>query len=334
MGVSLYQSQFISGISKSTSFNIPILSIGNLTVGGTGKSPHIEYLIKLLSDYVNVGVLSRGYRRRTVGHILLNLQHTAAEVGDEPLQMKKKFSHIPIAVNKNRSIGIPKLLKEAPEIQVVLLDDAFQHLEVKPYLNILLTEFENPYSSDYLLPSGRLREWRFGHYRAQIIVVTKCPDNLHDRKELIWREKLKLRPSQHLFFSYLRYGDPYNIFSPSEKFLLNENLHVILVSAIAQSSYLGNYLMPKIGTLTEYQFEDHHYFNEEELIKIIDRYKSVSTYNKIFLTTEKDATRLEMHRQLFETHEISVFAIPVEVEFYDKYKFDQLIKQYLLDFKA
>jgi tetraacyldisaccharide 4'-kinase len=180
LGVSIYQGFYLSGFFKTLKFSIPVISVGNLTVGGTGKSPHIEYLIRLLKDYIPVAVLSRGYRRKTSGHILLTQLHTALDVGDEPVQIKNKFPDVPFAVNSNRSIGIPKLLSQHPEIKTILLDDAFQHLEVTPGLNILLTEYSNPYFKDYLLPSGRLREWRYGARRADIIIVTKCPTQPND----------------------------------------------------------------------------------------------------------------------------------------------------------
>ena len=334
IGVSIYQSLFITGISRSVSFNIPVISVGNLSVGGTGKSPHIEYLIRLLSDYIHVGVLSRGYRRSTSGHLMVEFGATAKEVGDEPLQIKMKFPDIPVAVNKNRSIGIPRLIKSHPEIQTILLDDAFQHWEVRSYLQILLTEFANPYSDDFLIPSGRLREWRYGAGRAQIVVVTKCPAPPDEHDEKVWRERLKLKPSQHLFFSTIRYGTPYNIFNPADILALNESAYVILVSAIAQSSYLSSFLAPQVGTLTEYEFEDHHYFSVEEIERIIGRHRSAGQYNTWILTTEKDATRLMLFRELFEKHSIPVFAVPIEVKFFKQAEFDGLIKKYLLDFKS
>jgi len=334
IGVSIYQSFFITGISKSVSFNLPVISIGNLSVGGTGKSPHIEFMIRSLKDYIHLGVLSRGYRRNTTGHIFVELNHDARKVGDEPLQIKMKFPDIPVAVNKNRSIGIPRLLKSFPNTQLILLDDAYQHWEVKPYLHVLLTEYAHPYCDDYLLPSGRLREWRFGSSRAKIVIVTKCPMAPDERDETIWREKLRLKPSQDLFFSSIIYGKPYNIFNPSDTFIFNDTTHIILVSAIAQSSYLRDHLTPQIGTLTEFDYEDHHYFTEQEINLIIARFKQINHYNTYVLTTEKDATRLMMFRELFEKNDVPVYAIPIEVSFFKSEQFIRLIKDYLLEFKS
>lgn len=330
----MYQAQYISGISKSFSFNIPVIAIGNLSVGGTGKSPHVEFFLSHFKAYVHPAVLSRGYRRKTFGHVDVTIHHTASEVGDEPLQIKQKFPDVPVAVNKNRSIGIPKLLKDYPQTQLVILDDAYQHLAVKPYLNILLTEYANPYSRDYLLPSGRLREWRYGHQRAKVVVVTKCP-HFPDEKEVIrWRKELKLKNEQKLFFSKIKYGTPYNIFQKNEKYELRDSSHVILVSAIAQSDYLNDYVFPKVGSLTDYSYEDHHYFNSLEIQTICEKFKSLPQEDKIILTTEKDATRLSLFQSEFQTRGISVYALPIEVQFYQQELFIDTIKNYLLDFKV
>ncbi|MEO6190699.1 MAG: tetraacyldisaccharide 4'-kinase, partial [Saprospiraceae bacterium] len=185
-----------------------------------------------------------------------------------------------------------------------------------------------------LLPSGRLREWRYGHNRAQVVIVTKCQKNPDVIEEQFWRKNLNLKSNQHLFFSTIQYAIPYNIFNSNERFVLNSNAHIFLISAIAQSNYLSEYLLPLVGSLTEYTFEDHHYFNEEELQKIIDRYLAVDNYNKWIITTEKDATRLVLFKELLYKHKISVFALPIEVNFFKKEEFNQLMKNYLLDYKS
>lgn len=333
LGVSIYQGFYLSGFFKTLKFSIPVISVGNLTVGGTGKSPHIEYLIRLLKDYIPVAVLSRGYRRKTSGHILLTQLHTALDVGDEPVQIKNKFPDVPFAVNSNRSIGIPKLLSQHPEIKTILLDDAFQHLEVTPGLNILLTEYSNPYFKDYLLPSGRLREWRYGARRADIIIVTKCPTQPNDLNILNWRQNLKLEEKQKLFFSFLEYGTPYHIFNSDKIFKLNEGLDLMVISAIAQSSYMINYLSPKVASVTDYNFEDHHYFTETELAHIFAQFNKVSHSNKMLLTTEKDATRLRLHESFLKSQNIDIYVLPLHVDFYKRDQFDQTIKNFLLEFK-
>lgn len=333
IGVSIYQGFYLSGFFKTLKFSIPVISVGNLTVGGTGKSPHIEYLIKLLKDYIPVAVLSRGYRRKTTGHILLTQTHTAVEVGDEPVQIKTKFPDVPFAVNSNRSIGIPKLLSQHPEVKTILLDDAYQHLEVTPGLNILLTEYANPYFQDYLLPSGRLREWRYGARRADIVIVTKCPNEPKEEEILTWRFKLKLNEKQLLFFSYLDYGTPYHLFNHDKIFKLNDGLDLMVISAIAQSSYLLEYLAPRVASVTDYNFEDHHYFTETELTHIFNKYNKISHSNKMLLTTEKDATRLRLHETFIRNQNLDIYVLPLNIDFYNKEMFDQTIKNFLLEFK-
>ena len=175
----LYRKELLKGIE----FNIPVISVGNLSIGGAGKTPHIEYLIRLLKDYVNIATLSRGYKRKTKGFMVVHPRNTAEQVGDEPLQFKRKFPDIEVAVAEDRSFAIPELLKWNAELQIVLLDDAFQHRSIKPGLNILLTQFNLPFTRDFLLPSGRLREWRSAYERADIIVVSKCPIDVSEEEK-------------------------------------------------------------------------------------------------------------------------------------------------------
>lgn len=334
IGVSLYQALYFSGLHKPVKFSFPVISVGNLSVGGTGKSPHIEYLIRLLRDYVELAVLSRGYKRKTNGFLHVGEESTALEVGDEPLQIKHKFPSIPVAVSESRSLGIPQLLKDYPDLQLILLDDAFQHLAVKPALSILLTEYSNPYHKDVLMPSGRLREWRFGAERADVIVVTKCPEGMGESEFAKWKQQLNLRTHQHLYFSKIIYGVPYEIFNPQKQYKLNPSVHVILISAIAQSGYLEDYLNGLVGAVSNYSFEDHHYFTEVELNALIGKYEAVSQSNKMILTTEKDATRLKLFKAYFEKRGVEVYAIPIEVVFYQQSNFDQYLKTFLLDFKV
>lgn len=332
IGVSLYQALFFSGLIKPVRFSFPVISVGNLTIGGTGKSPHIEYLIRLLQDYIELAVLSRGYKRKTAGFLLLESDTNVSECGDEPKQIKLNFPEIPVAVSESRAIGIPRLLRNLPDLKLILLDDAFQHLAVKPGLSILLTEYNKPFSEDYLLPSGRLREWRFGAARADCIIVSKCPDEMPD--ETVWRDKLQLKAHQKLFFSKIQYGIPYNILKPEQKFVLNPRLHITLISAIAQSFYLLNYLSKEVASVTDFNFEDHHYFTQTELSGILQKHQQISHPNKMLLTTQKDATRLTGFKDYFESNQIEVYAIPIEVDFFNKIEFDQYIKNYLLEFKV
>ncbi len=333
IGVSIYQALYYSGFLKAVKFSFPVISIGNLSVGGTGKSPHIEYLIGILKEYIHLAVLSRGYKRKTIGFRLVELNDDSRSVGDEPRQIKNKFPEIPVAVCESRAEGIPRLIRDNPDLQLILLDDAFQHLAVKPGLTILLTEYRNPYSRDFLLPSGRLREWRYGAVRADVIIVSKCPENMQDVDFNYWRSELQLKSHQELFFSKISYGIPYEIFNPSKQFHLNPGLHITLISAIAQSSYLIDYLSPRVASVVDYNFEDHHYFNETELRALIEKDKQISHPNKMILTTEKDATRLVLFKEFFQEKGIEIYAIPIKVEFYQEKLFEQFIKNYLLEYK-
>jgi tetraacyldisaccharide 4'-kinase len=313
-----------------------VVSIGNLSVGGAGKSPHIEYLLRWLDQYIGVAVLSRGYGRKTTGYRPVTVIDNAEQVGDEPLQFKRKHPDIPISVCESRALGIPELIKRAPETQCVLLDDAFQHLAVTPALNILLTEYSRPFTRDWLLPAGRLREWRYGYRRADIIIVTKCPDDLtqHQRFEML--AEIDPYPRQRIYFSRYHYGQPYGLLHPESRRPLDLDTHVLLVSAIANTDYLLRYLGAESASVQTLEFEDHHYFGESDLIDLQRRFEAMPHRNKIIVTTEKDAMRLELHEKFIAEHQLPVFVLPAEVRFCDddEADFQADIKQVLLDFKV
>ena len=266
---------------RSSQFDLPVINIGNLTTGGTGKSPHVEYLIRLLSPYFPVAVLSRGYKRKTEGFILVNAeQHTVLDVGDEPLQFKNKFPYVPVAVGEKRAYAIPQLLYQAPDTKAVILDDAFQHLSVVPSLNILLTEYARPYFNDYLLPVGRLREMRSGAKRAEIIVVTKCPEIFTEADKKYWIEKIKPLNYQSVFFSYYKQGTPYFIFAPQLQFELDSYTDVVLICGIALNDYLISALAQKVKSVTALTFEDHHLFNVDDLNELKRLYNNLEGRKK------------------------------------------------------
>lgn len=336
LGVGLRNLLYRVGILRSVRFDLPVISVGNLSVGGAGKSPHIEYLIRWLDQYIEVAVLSRGYGRNTTGYRPVTSIDTAEMVGDEPLQFKRKFPDVAICVSESRALGVPEVVKRNPETQVVLLDDAFQHLAVTPGLNILLTEFAHPFTRDWLLPSGRLREGRYNYRRADIIVVTKCPPDLTP----VQRQKMVLEidpfPRQHVFFSRYRYGTPYDLLRPDQRRTLDLDTDVLLVSAIANTDYLLKYLSTSVKSAQTLEFEDHHFFKEDELLDMVRRFGRLQGRNKIILTTEKDAMRLELHRDFFWKNELPIYVLPVEVEFCDDDErgFQEEVKRVLLDFKS
>lgn len=324
------------GILRSVRFDLPVISVGNLSVGGAGKSPHIEYLIRWLDQYVDVAVLSRGYGRKTEGYRPVSIIDTVEQVGDEPLQFKRKFPDVAISVSESRALGVPELVKRNPNLQCVLLDDAFQHLAVTPGLNILLTEYSRPFTRDWLLPSGRLREWRYGYRRADIIIVTKCPADLSAQQRHDMLLELDPYPRQRVYFSRYRYGAPYDLLRRDLRRDLEPHFDALLISAIANTGYLLQYLSAQLNSVHTLEFEDHHYFGEDDLQQLLRRFEQLPSANKIILTTEKDATRLELHQDFIWKHQLPVYVLPVEVVFCDRDEdaFREDVKKFLLDFKV
>ena len=325
-----------AGLLKSMTFNVPVISVGNLSVGGAGKTPHIEYLIRLLREYINVATLSRGYSRKTRGFLMVQRRNNAEQVGDEPLQFKRKYPDISVAVAEDRAFAIPQLMMQKPETQLVLLDDAFQHRSVKPGVNILLSEYDRLFTKDYLLPAGRLREWRSAYERADIIIVSKCPTDLPASEKERLREEIKPLPHQKLFFSYYTYHAPYYLFNPRYRLQLDQEVEVILISAIARTEYLVDYLEQQTGPIRAMEFEDHHYFSKEDMSALNQQFQRLETRRKVIITTEKDAMRLELHRQFLIEQRLPIFVLPLEVQFHfdEAEEFNSLVRDYLLNFKV
>ncbi|WP_409415597.1 tetraacyldisaccharide 4'-kinase [Flavobacterium sp. PS2] len=277
---------FDKGVLKSTSFDIPIIAVGNLSVGGTGKTPQIEYLIRLLSNTYQVATLSRGYKRQSEGFVLADETSNAVILGDEPFQFFQKFKNIQVAVDANRTNGIQKLLSQSKKPQVILLDDAFQHRKVKAGFYILLTSYGDLYADDWMLPTGNLRESRSGAKRANIVIVTKCPSGLQESEQQNIRRKLKLEPSQELYFTYIDYDDC--IYSQTGKLAIEEikNEPKLLLAGIAKPAPFFKFL--KFNDDECLTFPDHHYFTETDITTIANKAKK----HKI-ITTEKDYVRLK-----------------------------------------
>lgn len=274
------------GIFKSAEFDLPIIAVGNVSVGGTGKTPQIEYLIRLLSDKYKVATLSRGYKRKSEGFVLANENSNAEILGDEPFQFYQKFSNIKVAVDANRKNGIEKLLSQSEKPNIILLDDAYQHRKVKAGFYILLTSYGDLYADDYMLPTGNLRESKSGAKRANIIIVTKCPSNLSIEEQNKIKIKLKPETYQEVCFSSIQYDD--FVYSNSEKINISEILKTnkILIAGIAKPKPFFDYL--KNGNDECLQFPDHHHFSDNELIEIKNKAEE-----KIIITTEKDYMRLK-----------------------------------------
>jgi tetraacyldisaccharide 4'-kinase len=277
---------FDKGILKSYSFDIPIIAVGNLSVGGTGKTPQIEYLIRLLSPKYKVATLSRGYKRQSKGFILADSTSNAEILGDEPFQFFKKFKNIQVAVDADRKNGIEQLLSQTNKPEVILLDDAFQHRKVKAGFYILLTSYGDIYSDDFMLPTGNLRESRSGAKRADLIIVTKCPANLSVDEQNKIKSKLNLALTQDLYFSFIDYDD--SIYSEDKTMKVDEikNVDKLLLAGIAKPEPFFAYLQSRNDEKLVYS--DHHHFSDKDLLEI-----KIKSQNKIIITTEKDFVRLK-----------------------------------------
>ena len=336
IGVSIRNALYSWGLLRSARFDVPLICIGNLTVGGSGKTPHVEYMVRWLNQYLNVATLSRGYGRKTVGFREILPYDTAITAGDEPLQYSRKFPDLPVFVSESRALAVPEIMRQRPQTQAILLDDAFQHLAISPGLNVLLTEYNRPFTRDWLIPTGRLREWRSGYRRADIIVVSKCPDELNEteRKEMV--AELNLYKHQTVFFSKYRYETPYDLLRPDQRIPLNRGMDILLMSAIANTDYLLDYLRDEVKSIHTLEFEDHHYFTEEDVLLISRRFRFMPQNRKVLLTTEKDAVRLEPFRDFFFENEITVLVLPIEVVFLDEDEqlFQQRVREFLLGFKV
>lgn len=293
------------GILPSQQFDLPVIAVGNLSMGGTGKSPMVEYLVELLRKDYRVATLSRGYRRNSSGYILLSGQETAPEVGDEPLQFKQKFPAIMVAVDESRSHGIEELLQEKPSPEVILLDDAFQHRKVAAGLYILLTSYAKLYRSDLVLPAGNLREPASGAKRAKIIVVTKCPPDLGVEEQMDIIKKLKPKAGQEVFFSTIEYSD--SVFGRNRSFKLKELQYTpfTLVTGIANPLPLVKYLQGLGMNFEHKSYRDHHNFTEEELREL--------QHEELIITTEKDYMRLKN-----EISREKIFYLPIKTAFLDR----------------
>lgn len=323
-------------VVRSSRFSLPIISVGNLSVGGAGKTPHIEYLIQILRPYLNVATLSRGYKRQTKGFRFVQIADSALQAGDEPLQYRRKYRDIVVAVGESRAISIPQIIQRYPNTQAILLDDAFQHRAVDPSLNILLTSYNEPFYDDYLIPAGRLREYRSGYTRADVVIVTKCPDQLEQHEKALIIKKINPLDHQTVFFTRYVYGHPYSFTAVRQRLQLAPQLDVVLVSAIANTAYLVNYLSQHVADVHTLDYEDHRVFTDQDITYINTVYQQRKSRYKIIITTEKDAMRLDLHRDRIVELKWPLFVLPVQVDFLgeEHRDFDTLIKTHLLSYQS
>ena len=341
--VSFRNKLFDWGILSEETFPVPIISIGNITVGGTGKTPHTEYLISLLSKKHRVAVLSRGYKRKTKGFILADENANSAQIGDEPLQIHRKFPSVAVAVDANRRRGIRKLL-QLPDNQkpdVILLDDAFQHRYVKPSLSILLTAVNRPFYDDCLLPAGRLREPAKNYKRADWVVFTKCPESFTSEDYQILTEKINLQPEQQLFFSSYRYKNLLPVFPEKnsageesiEQWMMND-CKILLVAGLADPSALIDYVKKYTPDLQTLIYPDHHDFTQKDIQAMMDFIKINSGKNKKIITSEKDAARLVNNPFITNEMKAFIYYLPIEAVIrFDEELFTQNIENHVRKFK-
>ena len=331
---------FDLNILKEKEFSLPIISVGNITVGGTGKTPHIEYLISILKDKFNVAVLSRGYKRNTKNFLLVSNQSTYKEAGDEPKQIQKKYPDIKVAVDRKRVNGVKNLINTFKNLDVILLDDAFQHRYIKPGLSILLVDYSRPLKNDLILPAGRLRERSIGRKRAHVIIVTKCPSDITPVEKERLKKELILSPSQGIFYTTINYADLSPVFNKNEQTLScdyckKEKYNLLLVTGIANPQPLRNFLQYYFNNISEIRFPDHHAFNEKDIIKITSDFEKLAGKNKIILTTEKDAIRMQNFSNIAGSFAKVIYFIPIRVEFpgNQKDEFNRLIQYYVRENK-
>jgi tetraacyldisaccharide 4'-kinase len=331
----LFDKQFL----RSVQFDFPVISVGNITVGGTGKTPHVEYLLALLSDKYRTAMLSRGYKRKTSGFILAGEGAQPTEIGDEPFQVYSKFSNVSVAVDSNRVNGIKELKKSVKNLQAVVLDDAFQHRFVKAGLSIVLVDYTRPVFNDYLLPFGNLRESMRGLQRADIIVITKVPENIELEESDYWRKKLRLRAQQNLFFTNYEYQDMAPVYDKTSKeikfsTLLKKSTKIILLTGIANPKPIEEYLNAT-GLISEsIQYQDHHEYRQYDIKNILRKFDTICDENKIIITTEKDAVKLRNINDLPLSFTNNIYYLPIRVKFLfgKKEEFEKVIFEFVRNY--
>lgn len=322
---------FDKNILRSSSFNFPIICVGNLAAGGTGKTPMVEYLVKFLKNNYRTATLSRGYKRKTTGFAIADENTTALEIGDEPMQFHQKFPDVVVAVGEERLVAIPQLLHERPDTEVIILDDAFQHRQVKAGLNIILTDHADLYTRDLMLPAGNLRDVRSSSRRADIIIVTKCPADLPEKQKKAILNEIGPAENQAVYFTTIVYDKPCQLFNKTELDITHD-YSVLLVCGIANPAPLKKYLTETVHTYDMLRYADHHIFHSNDLRDIKQQFEKMKGDKKIVLTTEKDAVRLE--KFVNELAEFPIYVIPIKHAFLfnEEDKFRSVVSAFIKSF--
>lgn len=316
-------------ILRSRRFDFPIICVGNLRLGGTGKTPHTDYLIRLLETRYRVAVLSRGYGRKTKGFVVGDATATHETIGDEPMLYLTKHPDIQVCVDENRVEGVERMLRQATPPQVILLDDAFQHRKIQAGLNLLLTEYHELYSEDCLLPAGNLRDIRDAARRADCIIVSKTPDDLDENAQNEIRKRLKINDNQNLYFSSIVYDDLQVLNAEAEKNPSADADGVLVFCGIANPAPLIAHLQTRHQNVELLHFADHHNFSEHDIQSILKRFESMEGERKIIVTTEKDAMRLTKSAYLCQLESAPLFVAPIHIRFHQEEKFNEAIEQYV-----
>ena len=298
------------GWLRSFEFDFPVIMVGNLSTGGTGKTPHVEYLLRLLMPDYKVATLSRGYKRKMKGYGLATELSLVEDIGDEPKLYKQKYPDAEVAVSEKRVIGIYYLLNDEPDVKVVILDDGMQHRRLKAGLQILLTQYDKLFTDDHMLPAGNLREPASGKKRARIIIVTKCPETLALSEKNEIKDKIHPAQNQMVFFTTQQYGNLYPLFNDQKIKTIENKESALMVTGIAGDKEMKNYLSTKFSTLKNISFGDHHYYTDDNI-----KFMQLRAEGKIIITTEKDAMRLMEKKETIIKQDLSIFVLPIEIKF-------------------
>ncbi|MFT3911790.1 MAG: tetraacyldisaccharide 4'-kinase [Ferruginibacter sp.] len=324
---------FDKNILKSSSFNFPIICVGNIAAGGTGKTPMTEYLVEVLKSRYKTATLSRGYKRKTKGFAIANDTTTAIDIGDEPMQFHQKFPDITVAVGEERLVAIPQILHQRPDTQVIILDDAFQHRSVRAGLNLLLSDYKNLYTRDLMLPAGDLRDVRASTKRADIIIITKCKTALSEEEKNQLIDELKPLANQKVFFTEIVYSQPYHLFSKEPGNIVASS-DILLLCGIANPKPLMEFLTTHFHSYDMIRYADHHIFTTDDLSDIKEHFEKMQSSNKMIFTTEKDAVRLEKYSNELSGYPIYVLPVKHRFLFNEEAAFNKLIFDFVGSFNA
>jgi len=326
-----------SGVLPTKEFHLPVICVGNITVGGTGKTPHTEYIAELLKEYFKVATLSRGYKRKSNGFRIATASSPVIEIGDEPMQICRKFPEVLVAVDRNRVNGVQRILEESPDTEVIILDDAFQHRRITPGFSILLSDFDRLIINDHMMPYGNLRENKGNMRRADIILITKSPENISPIQRRIIVKEVDKAPYQNLYFTTFTYKNPVRVFE--EKNITKNTLDlssatassIVLVTGIANPQPLKEFLQKSFEEIIHLPYPDHYNFREKDIQKITEVFNELKSKSKYLFTTEKDAVRLREFTNIAEPLKSLLFYIPIGIQFLndDKDEFDNLIIDYV-----